>query len=355
MPPFVPGVELARAYYADLVRPLLDDTFPGLVHSAALFGTGSEVLGYDTERSTDHGWGPRVLLFVADEAIIDRVESALDEDLPPRYQDWPTRFAATTGDPDTLRVDVLEPATTCRQVLGFDPLAGVTVFDWLSTPTQVLLAFTAGDVFYDGLDALEPRRRALAWYPRDVWLYAIGCQWKRVAQEEAFVGRTAEVGDDLGSRIVAARVVRDLMRLCFLLERRYAPYSKWLGHAFETLDCAPVIRPHLARALAAASWQRREAELGAAAEKIGEMHNALGVTESIDASLRPFYGRPFLVLDSERFAEAAFDPITDPEVAALPRNIGTVDQWVDSTDVLSKPPRPRRAATWYARPDPATP
>jgi len=46
---------------------------------------------------------------------------------------------------------------------------------------------------------------------------------------------------------------------------------------------------------------------------------------------------------------------TDPEVSALPRNIGAVDQWVDSTDVLSWPPRTRQAATWYARPGPTTP
>lgn len=69
-------------------------------------------------------------------------------------------------------------------------------------------------------------RRLLAWYPRDVWLWLLAGQWDRLAQEEAFVGRAAQVGDDLGSRIVAARQVRELMRLCLLLASRYTPYAK---------------------------------------------------------------------------------------------------------------------------------
>src|SRR5690606_38244721 len=65
-PSFVPGLELSRLFYRDQVRPLLDQ-LGGPEHSAALIGHGSEVLGFDTERSTDHDWGPRVLIFLADD------------------------------------------------------------------------------------------------------------------------------------------------------------------------------------------------------------------------------------------------------------------------------------------------
>ena len=57
---FLPGLELAGQFYADVVRPLLDEQFPGLCYSAALLGPGSEVLGFDSARSTDHDWGPRL-------------------------------------------------------------------------------------------------------------------------------------------------------------------------------------------------------------------------------------------------------------------------------------------------------
>src|SRR5205807_1350078 len=61
---FLPGLELCRALYEEAVRPVLDKHFPGLAHSAARIGHGSEVLGFDTVRSTDHDWGPTVQLFV---------------------------------------------------------------------------------------------------------------------------------------------------------------------------------------------------------------------------------------------------------------------------------------------------
>ena len=115
------------------------------------------------------------------------------------------------------------------QELGVDPAAPLSAVDWLLMPEQRLLGVTSGAIFHDGLHAPVPLRGKLAYYPRDVWLYLLAAQWARISEEEAFVGGCGDAGDDLGSRIIAARLVRDLMRLCFLMERRYAPYSKSLG------------------------------------------------------------------------------------------------------------------------------
>lgn len=51
MPKFIPGLELKRLFYEEAIRPILDREFPQLRHSAARLGSGSEVLGYDTELS----------------------------------------------------------------------------------------------------------------------------------------------------------------------------------------------------------------------------------------------------------------------------------------------------------------
>jgi hypothetical protein len=70
-PEFIPRAELCRLFFAEVVKPLIDDAFPRLRYAAALLGSGSEVLGFDTAMSTDHDWGPRVDLFVGEDDIED--------------------------------------------------------------------------------------------------------------------------------------------------------------------------------------------------------------------------------------------------------------------------------------------
>jgi len=329
MPRFVPGLELAAAFYDDVVRPLVGD----VPHSAALLGTGSDVLGFDTERSTDHGWGPRLQIFVAD-VDISRVRSAVDAGLPPTFRDWPTHHGwddVPVG--HHVEVSTLDSWLDAR--LGFDPLRQITSREWLTVPQQVLLEVTSGAVFHDDLGRLTRAREALAWYPDDVWLWLLACQWRRIDQEEPFVGRTAEVGDELGSRVVASRLVRDAVRLCFLQERRYAPYSKWLGSGFRELTAYAEIGERVLAVLAASDYDMRETALVDVLRALAARHNALAITAPVDEEVRLFHNRPFRVLGSGRFVDACLERLSDPWLRSLPLT-GAVDQFVDSADVLSE-------------------
>lgn len=320
---FLPGVALSARLYAETVQPLLLRDFPGLPHSAALLGRGSEVLGFDTERSTDHDWPARLLLFLqADD-----------------FAAFGNRISALLGE----GVIVAEAGDWLTGQLGFDPLGGVTTFDWLATPTQALAEVTGGAVFHDGLGCLEAARDALRWYPDDVWRYVLACQWQRISQEEAFVGRCGEVGDELGSAVVAARLVRDLMRLGLLLDRVYPPYSKWLGSAFARLAHADRLGPVCSAALAATDWHEREKHLVTAYETVATMQNDLGLTPPVDPRTRPYHDRPFRVLHAERFRDALLDTVVDPAVRGLP-STGAIDQFVDSTDALAHRTRSRQLA-----------
>ncbi|MEV5604724.1 DUF4037 domain-containing protein [Streptomyces sp. NPDC052299] len=354
-PRFIPGLELSRRFYAVAVRPLLDEAVPGLTHSAARLGSGSEVLGFDTARSADHEWGPRLEVFLHPRDAARHgpdIVALLSERLPKSFCGYPTHFAETgddgigvmreTGGPVRHRVTVTDAATWFTERLGFDPGDGITPADWLATPAQRLAEVTAGAVFHDGLGRLVPARAALAWYPDDVWLYLLACQWRRISQEEAFVGRCGEVGDELGSAVVAARLVRDLMRLCLLMDRRYPPYGKWLGSAFATSPQGAALTPVLIAALAATDWHTRERHLARAYETVAAAHNRLGLCDPVDPTTRPYHNRPFQVLHAERFAGALTARITDPAVLALPP-AGAVDQFVDSTEVLSRPDLARAA------------
>jgi hypothetical protein len=142
--------------------------------------------------------------------------------------------------------------------------------------------------------------------------------------------------------------VRDVMRLAFIIERTYVPYTKWFGTAFNRLGCAPELGSHLAAALAAADWQTREAHLNRAYEHVARMHNALGVTEPVAETVASFHGRPYLVIHADRFAEAAEQAITSEVVRGWPRRVGSVNQWADATDVLDRPSLLPRLRSFYA-------
>jgi hypothetical protein len=338
---FVSGRELSATFHAEVVGPLLG----GRPHSAALLGTGSDVLGYDTPVSTDHGWGPRMQVFVA-AAEVGPVRAALDAGLPERFRGWPVRYGWDAV-PVGHHVVVTTLSDWLRGQLGTDPRAGTTALDWLTIPQQALLEVTRGAVHADHDGELGRVRGLLARYPEPVHRWLLACQWTRIAQEEAFVGRAAQVGDELGSRLVAARLVRELIRLGFLLAQRYWPYPKWFGTAFAALPIAATLGPVLDRVLAAADLPARESALVEAYGIVAGAHNAAGVSGPVDPAVRSFHGRGFAVLGADRFAAACRDAVADPWLLSLPP-VGSVDQVCDSTDALSSIGVARRLRALYA-------
>jgi hypothetical protein len=314
--------------------------------------------------SRDHNWGPQVVIYLSEEdhtRLDDQLREALGLELPFTFRGYPTHFEEVTDEPGTVvpRVAGIRPInhrvqfTTLhgflRQYIGVSLDEELSVRDWLTIPEQKLRTLIAGAVYHDGLDVLGPMRQELAYYPHDMWLYLLSAQWQRIGQEEPFVGRAGTVGDDAGSAVIAARLVRDLLRLCMLMEKQYAPYSKWFGSAFAQLTCAPRLTPILERVLRATDWREREGSLAVAYETAATMHNDLGITAPVSTQVSQFHDRPFSVIQGEPIARAIWESIQEEEVKALPYGVGKVDQYVDSTDILSSTERTRRLSTLYAQ------
>lgn len=62
------GLDLSRAYYNEIIKPLINDNLPQVAnsHAAALIGWCSDVLGNDDELSRDHERGPRCIILLPD-------------------------------------------------------------------------------------------------------------------------------------------------------------------------------------------------------------------------------------------------------------------------------------------------
>ncbi len=347
--PFIPGLGLSRQYYVKAVRPIVDSAFPGLRHSAALVGYGSDVVGLDTERSRDHMWGPRMVLFV--EPSFNTAErsflfQALRQRLPVQFMGYPTHF----GPPDEegvrlMRklqhgpVDHLIEITTIpeyfRKEIGWDTHTPLTIQDWMTFSEHKLLSLTGGGVWHDDL-GLERLRQQLVYYPREIWMYLLAAQWMKLGQEEAFVGRTAEVHDDLGSRIITARLVQIVIGLAFLIERRYAPYSKWFGSAFQRLNMAPRLQPYLEGALRANNFPERESHLCQAYSICAEEFNRLDLIPPVDTTPSFFHNRPYRVIHGDRIAHQIRAAIPDERIRNLPNFLGSINQISTSTDLISE-------------------
>jgi hypothetical protein len=319
------------------------------------------VYGFDTERSMDHGWGPSLTLYVAQEdwrpGLGDEIRRALGSELPHHIHGFPTfmqepddeskvlwhsgQMIMTIERPIKHAVGVGPEHNVIKNWLGVDPVRGspLTVDEWLVIPSHHLREFTSGAVYRDDTGLLAHAREAVRWYPHDAWLYLLAAQWLRIDQEAPFMGRNGEVGDELGSRLVAARLVREVMRLAYLMERQHQPYTKWFGSGFAQLRCATRLTPHLTAAVAGETWQDRDVALAAAYEICAEIHNDLALTDPLPTKPGLFHTRPFHVLEENRLVNALTERIQDPDVKRLARTqhhiIGNTSQWADSTDALS--------------------
>jgi hypothetical protein len=324
---FINGIELCRRFHTEVVEPVMTDSYPFLSYSSALLGPGSEVLGYDTEMSTDHDWGPRVYLFLNEQDIgySDQIQVSLQGRAPGRFYG--------------LSVDVRMTVITTvprfiESYLAVNQDGPIESVDWLTFPSQSLLEITRGAVYKDDHRLLYKLRNQLKYYPQDVWLYLMASSWQRIGQEEHLMLRSGFIGDELGSAIIASRLVRDIINLCFLMERQYAPYPKWFGTAFKHLKCSDQLMPYLWTAQTATTWREREHAFNNAYKHLSNMHNGLKVTEKIPNDVSYFYDRPFKVMNGEVVARLIANQIVDADIKLLAdkRLIGNIDQITDNTD-----------------------
>ncbi len=339
-PQFKPGSELNREFYREVVAPIVGN----LPHSACLLGQGSDVLGLDTEMSMDHDWGPRLQILLLDGGAADSVRALLLKNLPSTYQQFPV-FCGLNSD-GTTHMDEAEShrhnihvstlSVFFHNLLGIDFEKGPTTADWLAVTQQSLLEATAPNIYHDEIGLIDFQSK-LRYFPHDIWLYILASLWQRIGQEEHLVGRAGLVGDELGAKILASRLVRDLMRICFMLERQYIPYPKWFGTLFKRLSCSSQVAPLCEAVLNSSGWSQRDAALAQLFETVAKLQNEQKLCKKLSGEAAHFHGRPFRVIHLHSpFASALIEEVKDPEVQKLAKNLLTGSREIlsDNTDFL---------------------
>ena len=209
--------------------------------------------------------------------------------------------------------------------IGTADLDSITPLDWLVFSEHRLLSLVCGKLFVDKLNIREQTAK-IKYYPDDVKLYLIASQWELISSEQAFVKRCGEVGDEIGSQIICARIAERLMRLCFLYKGKYAPYSKWFGTAFNKLGIDESIKAKINAALQATDLIERENNLVEAQALVADLHNASGLTDKVDYSVEFYFGRDIKVIFADKFVDATIEKLKGTVFENIPL-IGTMSQF----------------------------
>lgn len=224
------GLELARRYYEEFGRAMIAERFPDYEGRIAvgLAGSGSDCLGFDDDVSADHDSGAGFCLWLTD----DDYEN-IGFRLAREYSKLPAEFM---GVPKGRVNSYGSSHFGVKSISGFyTPFTGragapETNAEWLYTPEFSLAAAVSGEVFRDDLGEFTAvRERIKNGMPEDVRLKKIAARVIAAAQSGQYnYPRCLAHGETGAAVLAAAEFVRNTASLIYLINRRYAPFYKWL-------------------------------------------------------------------------------------------------------------------------------
>lgn len=242
------GLELSEKYYEEYGKSMIETRFPDIAEQAAvgLVGYGSECLGFDDEISTDHDYGPSFCIWLPREVYIKygKEMQAAYEALPKEFMGCAARVEEEQG---KGRVGVLCLEDFYLEILGRDSVPG-TAAEWFALLEAALATATNGAVFADPCGKFTGIREGLlAYYPREVWLKKLAESLARAAQAGQYnYARAMKRGERIAAEIALTEFVKEAMQIVYLLNRKYAPFYKWMHRGMKELAVCSEIGDMLA-------------------------------------------------------------------------------------------------------------
>lgn len=242
------GLETAKQYYEIYGRQMIRGQFPERADQAAagLVGYGSECLGFDDEISADHDYGPSFCIWLP-RALYQQcgkqMQAAYDA-LPKEFMGCSARVEEEQG---KGRVGVLCLEDFYLEILGTDRVPE-TETEWFSLSEAALSTATNGAVFEDPCGKFTKIREGLlSYYPRDVWLKKLAESLARAAQAGQYnYARAMKRGERIAAEIALTEFVKETMQIVYLLNKKYAPFYKWMHRGMKELAVCSEIGDMLA-------------------------------------------------------------------------------------------------------------
>ena len=232
------GLEIARSYWEEFGRPMLEKDFPDLLGQVAvgLCGSGSEVLGYDDGISRDHDFEPGFCIFLPDEETVSRREAFL---LERAYAKLPKEFMglerARMSPVGGNRHGVIRLADFLTEKTGTRD-GMLSLSQWITVPEQNLLEVTKGEIWLDESGVFSGIREALSAFPEDIRLRKLSGELLLMNQSGQYnYRRCLDHGEPGGAMLAVSEFVRAALHALHLLDGVYLPYYKWAFRSLRSL------------------------------------------------------------------------------------------------------------------------
>ena len=302
------GLEIAKGYFEEYGRPVLEEQFPQFLPflAAGVSGSGSECFGYDDEVSKDHDFSPLFCLFLPGEDIVDRrtafaLERALAK-LPGEYRGVKRPRIAPTGG---SRRGVIRTGDFFTEKTG-TPDGVLTAAQWLSIPEYYLAEAVNGEIYFDSYGEVTAIRERLKAYPADIMKKKLAGHLLLMGQAGQYnYSRCLAHGEMAAAQLAAVEFVRHAMSAVFLLNGVYQPFYKWSFRALRQLETLSIEAELMEYLISSGNEEEQAAEK----EKVIE-----GICADIIDELQARELTKAVCLDAEKHAYSVNDSIGDPSI-----------------------------------------
>lgn len=286
------GLELSKKYYEKYGKKMIEERFPEISSQAAagLVGYGSECFGFDDEISADHDYGPSFCIWLPREFYMqygERMQAAYDA-LPKDFMGFAGRVEEAQG---KGRVGALCLEDFYHGILGFAS-APKTAEEWLMISEAALATATNGEVFADPLGRFTKIRDALlAYYPEEVWRRKLAQSLAEAAQAGQYnYARAMKRGEVIAAELSLAKFVEEAMHLVYLLNKKYAPFYKWMHRGLKELPVGAEVGDMLALLYRTQAQEDRVLIIEAVCNVLVQILNEMGLSRETDNFLQRHVG-----------------------------------------------------------------
>lgn len=230
----ISGMELARIYYEQFGKRMIEEKFPNYVDKIAvgLVGEGSDCFGFDDDVSIDHDFGLGFCMWVTKETY-EEIGASLQaeyDELPEEHLGFTKKKTVVTpGGQKFQRVGVFVIEDFFLNLLGMKHMPKLKE-EWMYLEPHMLATATNGCVFKDEEEIFtKTRNELLAFYPEEVRIQKIAYEVAAMAQSGQYnLPRMWKRGDQVTVCLTLSEYIKHCMSVVFLLEKKYAPYYKWM-------------------------------------------------------------------------------------------------------------------------------